>query len=76
MDSEKMEGDGAESNTLWLIYFRHVRSILEFRAPAWNGALTVKQAFRIEIVQKLQSILYMVNLRHTELYVRNLDWKN
>ena len=44
---------GAETNTLWLIYFRHVRSILEFGAPAWNGALTVKQAFRIERVQKV-----------------------
>ena len=44
---------GAKTNTLRLIYFRHVRSILEFGAPAWNGALTVKQAFRIERVHKV-----------------------
>ena len=44
---------GTESNILKLIYFRHVRSILEFGVPVWNGAITKKEVSKIERVQKI-----------------------
>ena len=34
---------GAEKSTLRVIYFRHIRSILEFAVPVWNGAITQKE---------------------------------
>ena len=36
-----------------LIYFQHIRSILEFGAPAWNSALTITDSQKIECVQKV-----------------------
>ena len=44
---------GAESRVLRLIYFRHIRSILEFGVPAWNGGITMKESLKIERVQKI-----------------------
>ena len=44
---------GASQTAMLLIYYRHVRSILEFGVPAWNGALTVKEAAMIERVQRV-----------------------
>ena len=35
---------GGSKKILKLIYFQHIRSILEFGVVAWNGALTIKQA--------------------------------
>ena len=44
---------GATKAAMLLIYYRHVRSILEFGVPAWNSALTMKEAAMIERVQRV-----------------------
>ena len=44
---------GADSKILKLVYYRHIRSILEFGVPVWNGALTVNESKQIERVQKI-----------------------
>ena len=44
---------GAETNILLLIYYRHVRSILEFAVPVWNGGITKNEEKKIEAVQKV-----------------------
>ena len=44
---------GAETNILLLIYYRHIRSILEFAVPVWNGGITKKQEQKIETVQRV-----------------------
>ena len=58
---------GAESNILKLIYFLHVRSILEFGVPVWNGAITKKEVSKIERVQKIAiHIIYGKQLSYTQ----------
>ena len=42
----------ASKRNLLDVYYKHIRSILEFGAPAWDGALTIKDAMRIEKVQR------------------------
>ena len=44
---------GAETNILKLIYYRHVRSILEFGVPVWNGAISQKEVNMLERVQRI-----------------------
>ena len=44
---------GAETNILKLIYYRHVRSILEFGVPVWNGAISQKEVNMLERAQKI-----------------------
>ena len=44
---------GGSKKILKLIYFQHIRSILEFGVAAWNGAITLKQSDKIERVQKV-----------------------
>ena len=44
---------GGSKKTLKLIYFQHIRSILEFGVAAWNRAITEKQSKKIERVQKV-----------------------
>ena len=44
---------GGSKKILKLIYFQHIRSILEFGVAAWNGALTDKQGKKLERVQKV-----------------------
>ena len=44
---------GADSKILKLVYYRHIRSILEFGVPVWNGALTINESKQIERVQKI-----------------------
>ena len=44
---------GASRVAMLLIYYRHIRSILEFGVPAWNSALTEKEAAKIERVQRV-----------------------
>ena len=59
---------GTESSTLRLVYFRHIRCILEFGVPAWNGAITKKQASKIERVQKVVlHIIYGNKLSYRKL---------
>ena len=58
---------GAQSNILRLIYFRHVRSILEFGVPVWNGCLTLKDSAKIERVQKIAiHIIYSKTMSYRE----------
>ena len=58
---------GAETNILKLIYFRHVRCILEFGVPVWNGSLTKKESNKIERVQKIAlHIIYGKKLSYSQ----------
>ncbi len=43
----------ASRTAMLLIYFRHVRSILEFGVPTWNGAITQKEVAKLERVQRV-----------------------
>ena len=64
----RLKAMGTESSTLRLVYFRHIRCILEFGVPAWNGAITKKQASKIERVQKVVlHIIYGNNLSYRKL---------
>ena len=43
---------GANTNELLDMYVKHCRSILEFAAPVWNGAITNVEKNDIERTQK------------------------
>ena len=48
----RLKSLGASRRSLLDTYYKHVRSILEYAAPAWNGAITVSEAGRLERVQR------------------------
>ena len=53
---------------LKLVYFQHVRSILEFGSPAWNGAITDIEKKKLERVQRVAlSLIYGRNLTYEKL---------
>ena len=55
----RLKNLGAEKRTLRVVYFRHIRSILEFAVPVWNGAITQKEVKKLERVQKVAlNIIY------------------
>ena len=55
----RLKNMGAEKSTLRVVYFRHIRSILEFAVPVWNGAITLKEVKKLERVQKVAlTIIY------------------
>ena len=58
---------GGSKKILKLIYFQHIRSILEFGVVAWNGALTIKQAKKMERVQKIALKLIFGRLKSYKL---------
>ena len=43
----RLKSLGATKSTLLLVYYRHVRSIVEYAAPAWHKAITQRQAARL-----------------------------
>merc|ERR1712237_41192 len=49
----RLKSLGATKSTLLLVYYRHVRSIVEYAAPAWHKAITQRQAARLERVQRV-----------------------
>ena len=58
---------GAETNIMKLIYYRHVRSILEFGVPVWNGAISQKEVNMLERVQRIAiHIIYGKKLSYKE----------
>ena len=58
---------GAETSILKLIYYRHVRSILEFGVPVWNGSITKKEVNMIERVQRIViHIIYGKKFSYTD----------
>ena len=58
---------GAETSILLLIYYRHIRSILEFAVPVWNGGITKKQEQKIETVQRVAlCVIYGKGLSYKE----------
>ena len=61
---------GADSNVLKLVYFRHVRSILEFGVPVWNGSITQLEVKKLERVQRIAVKLIYGNM---EKYSKILD---
>ena len=55
----RLKNMGAQKSTLRIVYFRHIRSILEFAVPVWNGAITQKEVKKLERVQKVAlNIIY------------------
>ena len=55
----RLENKGADKSTLRVVYFRHIRSIVEFVVPLWNRAITQKEVKRLDRVQKLAlNIIY------------------
>ena len=50
---QRLKQLGAETNVLLLIYYRHVRSILEFAVPVWNGGISKNEVRKIEAVQRV-----------------------
>ena len=44
---------GATKKVMRLIYFQHIRSILEFGVAAWNSAITLNESKKLERVQKV-----------------------
>ena len=48
----RLKALGASQQTLLDIYYKHIRSILEFGAPAWDGALTKRDKLILERVQR------------------------
>ena len=48
----RLKALGASQWNLLDIYYKHIRSILEFGAPAWDGALTKRDSLRLERVQR------------------------
>ena len=49
----RLKALGASKQSLLDIYYKHIRSILEFASPAWTGSLTLKENRRIERVQRV-----------------------
>ena len=43
---------GFDRNFILDVYFKEVRSLLEYCTPVWNGGLTKKDSIKIERVQK------------------------
>ena len=63
---------GASRRAMLLIYYRHIRSILEFGVPAWNGAITVKEAVKLERVQKVAvKLIYGFDLPYRKILAKN-----
>ena len=60
---------GAETNILKLTYYRHLRSILEFGVPVWNGAISQKEVNMLERVQRIAiHIIYGKKFSYKESY--------
>ena len=57
---------GASKKILRLVYFQHIRSILEFGSPAWSCAITHTESDKLERVQKVALRL---------IYGRNFSYK-
>ena len=67
----------AETDILKLIYFHHVRSILEFGVPVWNGAISKKKVNKIERVQRIAiHIIYGEQKFHTQKVAKISKSKN
>ena len=48
----RLKALGASQWNLLDVYYKHIRAILEFGAPAWDGALTKRDSLRLERVQR------------------------
>ena len=62
----------ASQKTMLLIYYRHIRSILEFGVPAWNSALTGIEAAKIERVQRVAfKLIYGFGISFNKILLNN-----
>ena len=52
MDDKKAEENGANIDDLKDVYYKQVRSVLEFGVPVWNCSLTKDDCSEIDRVQK------------------------
>ena len=51
-----------------LVYFQHIRSIIEFGATAWNSAISLTKSKKLERVQKVAlRLIYGRIVSYTEL---------
>ena len=59
---------GATKKIKRLVYFQHIRSIVEFGVTAWNSAISLKESNKLERVQKVAlRLIYGRILSYTEL---------
>ena len=49
----RLKGMGASRKSMMLVYYRHIRSLLEYGALAWGNSITIGQSSRIERVQRV-----------------------
>ena len=64
----RLKALGATKNMLKLVYFQHVRSILEFGSPAWDGAITDMERRKIERVQRVAlALIFGRNISYEKL---------
>ena len=49
---ERIRSMGASAETLWDVYCKQVRSVLEFTAVVWSSGLTQENSTQIERIQK------------------------
>ena len=50
--NKRLQIHGANLDDLKDVFIKHIRSVLEFRTPAWNSGLSQDEAHDIECVQK------------------------
>ena len=56
---------GANKNELLDVYFKQIRSILEFAVPVWAGSITQEETKQIERVQKTLCAIILGPNYHT-----------
>ena len=64
----RLKALGASKKILRLVYFQHIRSIVEFGAPAWNSAISMIESRKLERVQKVAlRLIYGKIISYTKL---------
>ena len=72
----RLKSHGANSEDLLDVYFKQVRSIVEFAAPVWHSSLTGEDRIKIERIQKSAlHIILGINYKsyRSALKMTNLD---
>ena len=62
----RLKSLGASRSSLLLIYYRHVRSIVEYAAPAWHKAITQRQ---IRLYEKKVQFTVSRRARHISEFI-------
>ena len=52
---------GAPDSNLLDVYVKHIRCILEYAVPVWQGSITVAEKQDLYVYKRLPATLYLVN---------------